>query len=165
MLDTMDTTIFGFGCGNNQIQSNNSPSCSKALPVWKRLMEEKLNGLSTGRSVCVDDLVGGDDGFHARICRSCASALKRLGDLQSSCKRNMDSSLSKIMSSDRWEKVQCTSPLPRKRTRDSGTNETMSPTSQQHSLTSNDGANDVAVSGYHIQQNNHDDYYNYCRLL
>ena len=83
------------------------PSCSKALPVWKRLVMEKFRLMDI--VVDVDDLIYDEaDGFYGRMCQTCTSALERLGKLESSTSRNVDDAIDEIMNGDRWSKRRIT---------------------------------------------------------
>ena len=68
-----------FGCGKDISErcsdryNMQGPSCSRAIPIWKRKLEQVLT--SRGIKIDIDCLIEEGNG---RMCRSCVSALIRL---------------------------------------------------------------------------------------
>ena len=88
------------------------PACEKALPIWKRLVIEKLNSLDI--EVDIDNvLYDEEDGFYGRMCRPCTSALERYEKLRLSTLKNIDDAIDVLINGNRWQKIQS-----RKRARD-----------------------------------------------
>ena len=105
----MTASVTCFGCGKGIVQASNryrmiGPMCINALPVWRRLISEKLSSMDV--EVDIDKLIyDEEDGFCGRMCRSCTSALERLGRLEAGTKKNIDDAVEEIMNGDRWSKV------------------------------------------------------------
>uniref|UniRef100_A0A1X7TE38 ZAD domain-containing protein n=1 Tax=Amphimedon queenslandica TaxID=400682 RepID=A0A1X7TE38_AMPQE len=82
----MSTNVICYGCGKDlSNQATNrynllSDSCSKALPVWKKLVKKRF--LEIGIKVKVDQLLSDESGFHGRMCRICVAALYRYEKLE-----------------------------------------------------------------------------------
>jgi hypothetical protein len=78
--------VFCYGCGE-AVQSTNrvnmlSECCSEAVDVWKKLVTDRLDELSMDEidiNWLINDPVSG---FIGKLCRPCASALKRFRKLE-----------------------------------------------------------------------------------
>ena len=81
-----------------------SDGCSKALPIWKRLVAERFDELKIDFDV--NELLSHDDGYVERMCHSCVSALYRLERLESSTRKNVDDAVDCIISTDQWSYLQ-----------------------------------------------------------
>lgn len=102
--------IICYGCGKDITAKPTNrcymlgDSCSKALPVWKRLVADRLSELSV--DVNVNEVLSDGDGFVGRMCRPCVSSMQRLNTLECSTRANVADAVEAIMNSSRWTKLQ-----------------------------------------------------------
>ena len=124
------------------------PPCEKALPIWKRLVIEKLNSLDI--EVDIDNIpYDEEDGFHGRMCRPCTSTLERYEKLRLSTLKNIDDAIDVLINGDHWQNIQSM-----KRARDEDETDAEVRISRSHAiptptLPNTNNEEDVAV-GYNI---------------
>ena len=76
-------------------------SCSKTLPVWKRLVLKQFEILNI--ELDIDEVIHDEDEeFCGRMCRLCASALQRLETLESSTQQIISDAIGIIVNENCW---------------------------------------------------------------
>ena len=85
-------TVICYGCGKDITEQPTNrynllgPSCSKSLPVWKRLVSECLSEMNI--DLYVNELLQG-----GKMCRPCTSALQRLDKLERSTRESINEAI------------------------------------------------------------------------